>query len=189
MGMATLPRMKERSHDPRALDLRAFCADAAAVSGQTPLATLPRLAQGLAEPPGDLTARWSAQGQAKPVAGGESELWLALQAQASVVLECQRCLASYNQPLALARRFRFVRGEEEAERLDELSEDDDVLALPPRLDLIELLEDELILAIPLVPRHEGSCPEPLPLMANEPAQAEPPNPFAALAALRKGSGG
>ncbi len=180
--------MKERSHDPRALDLRAFCADAAVVSGQTALATLPRLAQGLAEPPGDLSVRWWAQGQTLPVAGGEPELWLTLQAQASVVLECQRCLSSYTQPLMLARRFRFVRGEEEAERLDELSEDD-VLVLPPRLDLIELLEDELILAIPLVPRHEGSCPVPLPLVADEPAEAEPPNPFAALAALRKGSGG
>lgn len=180
--------MKERSHDPRALDLRAFCADAATVSGQTPLAALPRLAQGLAEPPGDLAVRWSSQGQAKPVAGGQAELWLTLQAQASVVLECQRCLASYTQPLALARRFRFVPGEEEAERLDELSEDD-VLALPARLDLIELLEDELVLAIPLVPRHEGSCPAPLPLAVDEPAGAQPPNPFAALAALRKGGSG
>jgi uncharacterized protein len=36
-----------------------------------------------------------------------------------------------------------------------------VLALEPALDLKELVEDELLLALPLVPRHEV-CPEPLP---------------------------
>jgi len=54
------------------------------------------------------------------------------------------------------------------------------------------VEDELILELPLVPRHEGVCPEPLPFpgaadAAEEPA-VERPNPFAALAALRKPGG-
>jgi uncharacterized protein len=87
------------------------------------------------------------------------------------------------------RRFRFVRNEDEAARLDEESEDD-VLALPARLDLQALLEDELILALPIVPRH-ALCPEPLPLPAAEPLdeEAPAPNPFAALAALRRPPGG
>ena len=61
-----------------------------------------------------------------------------------------------------------------------------LLALPPTLDLIELLEDELLLALPLVPRHEA-CPEPLPMSAGEVSEGEAddePHPFAALAALR-----
>ena len=84
------------------------------------------------------------------------------------------------------RKFRFVRSEEEAERLDEMSEVD-VLVLSPKLDGLELLEDELILALPLVPRHEPVCPNPLPLPVDELELEEPaPNPFAALAALRGG---
>ena len=41
---------------------------------------------------------------------------------------------------------------------------------------------ELILALPLVPRHE-SCPQPLPVPAAEPEEPAP-NPFAALSRLR-----
>ena len=61
------------------------------------------------------------------------------------------------------------------------------------LDLVELIEDELILALPLVPRHEH-CPVTLPASAAdegaEDAAAEPaPSPFAALARLKgKGQG-
>ena len=88
----------------------------------------------------------------------------------------------------MQRRFLFVGSEAEAEQLDAES-DDDHLVLMPRLDLLLLVEDELILELPLVPRHEGVCPEPLPFpdvadAAEEPADARP-NPFAALAALRK----
>ena len=63
-------------------------------------------------------------------------------------------------PLHAERRIFFVDGEDAAAALDAESEDD-VLALTPALDLAELVEDELLLALPLVPRHE-QCPEPLP---------------------------
>ena len=120
--------------------------------------------------------------------GGEAEVWLHLTATTTVVLQCQRCLQGLDELLQVDRHFRFVRGEAEAARLDEES-DDDVLELPPRLDLHELVEDELILALPLVPRHPR-CPVPLPLPADTDVAEEPaPNPFAALAALRqRGSG-
>ena len=103
---------------------------------------------------------------------------------------CPFCEAhDYSSRLAwhrLAWRGYSLRGirprsAAEAAQLDEHSEDD-VLALPQRLDLHELLEDELILALPIVPRH-GVCPQALPLAAVPEAEAAP-NPFAALAALR-----
>jgi uncharacterized protein len=183
------PAGKARTVDPRALDVAALCRNGQALEGRWPLATMTRLADGLAGPPGDGDVAWQARGSTVPVAGGEAELWLALEAQAPVLLQCQRCLQPLAETLAVDRRVRFVRGEDEAARLDEES-DDDVLALPARLDLHALVEDELILALPLVPRHEV-CPEPLPLPKAEPAAdagdaAEAkPNPFAALAALRK----
>ena len=60
-----------------------------------------------------------------------------------------------------------------------------VLALTPALDLADLIEDELLLALPLVPRHDV-CPAPLPVPDNAdvPEEDEPVNPFAALAALK-----
>ena len=68
--------------------------------------------------------------------------------------------------------------ESEAEALDTDSEDD-VLALGPSFDLIELIEDELLLAWPLVPRHER-CAQPAHRAGAEPAAS----PFAALATLK-----
>jgi uncharacterized protein len=84
-------------------------------------------------------------------------------------------------PLQVDRRLFFVEGEDAAAALDTDSEDD-VLTLEPAIDLRALIEDELLLALPLVPRHEV-CPEPLPLQGEEAAPAAE-HPFAALAALK-----
>jgi hypothetical protein len=62
----------------------------------------------------------------------------------------------------------------------------------PRYPLRELVEDELLLAMPLVPMH-AQCPQPIPLAAGDrlgtaakaaPQQAPREHPFAALAALK-----
>jgi uncharacterized protein len=64
-----------------------------------------------------------------------------------------------------------------------------VLALSKNLDLRELIEDELLLALPLVPRHED-CPQPLRVgHAPDPEPDARPNPFAALGALKKPEAG
>lgn len=167
---------------PRVIDVKPFCRDGTTVEAATPLASLRRLAGSLQGVP-DTAVPWSAAGSVKPVTGGAPENWLHLQAHTAVPLQCQRCLQTYLQDLQVDRRFLFVANESLAERLDEELEDD-VLVMPARLDLAELLEDELILALPLVPRHEGNCPEPLPVPADTLAQDAPAKPFAALAALR-----
>ncbi len=180
-------------HSASALDVAAFCRDGAELKGQSALASMPRLVSGLSAVPADALADWQAQGALKGVMGGAAEMWLHLQGQTKVLLQCQRCLQDMSEPVTVDRRIRFVRSEAEAARLDEESEDD-VLALVPRLDLLGLLEDELILGLPLVPMH-ATCPEPLltlqPPVAGGPNDAksaapidETPHPFAALAALR-----
>ena len=172
------------SSNLRSLDITALCREAEAIEGRLALTDLSRLGESLfGASDADAEAAWSAHASQKQVAGGEPERWLHLAAQAEVTLQCQRCLQAVRRPLAVARRFRFVRSEQEATRLDEEIEDD-VLVLPPRLDLLELLEDELILALPIVARHDGACPQPLPLPAAVVEEAAP-NPFAKLAALRR----
>ncbi len=171
-----------RNLDPKAIDLSAFCRHGATLEGQQPLAAMRRLAEGLAaEPAAEESAAWQAQGRLQPVSGGQPQVWLHLQGRAEVTLQCQRCLQPLREALRVDREFRFVRDEDEAARLDEESEED-VLALPPRIDLLELLEDELILTLPIVPRHEV-CPNPLPVAPGA-EDEEAPHPFAALAALR-----
>jgi uncharacterized protein len=108
---------------------------------------------------------------------------LRLHAGTVLNLVCQRCLQPMAVPLELDSKLRFVADEAQAEALDEHSEED-VLALTAALDLHELVEDELILALPLVPRHDH-CPNAL-ATAAEPV-AEQAHPFAALAAWRGGA--
>lgn len=177
---------KPHGQDPLRLDVAMLAADAAHIEGRWPLATLPRLAEdefGAAAP---AEVAWAAQGERRAVTGGDAEIWLHLQAQTTVSRECQRCLQPVALPLAVATRLRFVRGEAEAAALDAESEDD-VLALVRWLDLRELVEDELLLALPVVPTHR-ECPVPLlvPPDAAPLAAEDTPHPFAALAALKRG---
>jgi uncharacterized protein len=69
---------------------------------------------------------------------------------------------------------------------DETSEED-VLALSRDFNLFELIEDEVLMSLPLVPRHEV-CPVAVKLAVVDPdfesALEDKPKPFAALAKLR-----
>jgi uncharacterized protein len=178
----------KRPHDALRLDVSAFIADGAPLVGAWPGASLQRLAE-LQAPPQDIALSdvpWQVRGERLAVTGSEAALWLALQARAPVWLTCQRCLQPFRLTLEIDRRIRFVHGEARAEALDAEIEDD-VLALSKALDLRELVEDELLLALPIVPRH-GVCPQPLPVPLGEaPAPDDVPvreNPFAALQRLK-----
>ncbi|MBN8486773.1 MAG: DUF177 domain-containing protein [Burkholderiales bacterium] len=178
---------KSRPHDPLKLDMAAFAAEHGEMAGDWPLASMQRLAESaVPEASTDALVHWQARGELRPLAGGAAEIWLQLKADVRLALCCQRCLAPVEETVALDRSLRFVPDEQQAAALDAELEDD-VLSLERVLDLRELVEDELLLALPLVPRH-AHCPQPLPLAeAQEPAD-ERPNPFAVLAGL-KGRGG
>jgi uncharacterized protein len=185
--------MKAPHFDPARLDVAAFARAGATLRGQSTLERFTRLAQSTVTPadgaPG--AAEWVLDGLGTERAGRAPEVRLHLVARCTVWLECQRCLQPMPQALAVDGLFRFVPSEDEAARLDEESEED-VLALPRALKLDELIEDELILALPIVPVH-GVCPVPI-AFSGEPVATDlseilpdasaPVHPFAALAALK-----
>lgn len=182
--------MATRELDPLHLDITRLAAEDGLLHGQWPGESLPRLldsqAGALHEPAA--AVGWRARGERRSVQGGATQTWLHLELNTSVTLTCQRCLQPLLVTLTVAPSIRFVAGDKQAEAEDAESEED-VLALTRSLDLRELAEDELLLALPLVPRH-ASCPAPLPQKPDE--VVEPPegesvlvNPFAALATLKK----
>lgn len=190
MPPRTLAAMKNFL-DPRRLDVEVFAKEAAQLAGDWPLASLERLADAvhpevrLAE--GDV-ARWSVRGESRPVRGGVPQIWLHLRATARLALVCQRCLGPVEAAVEVDRSFLFVADESAAAQLD-ADQEEDVLALARFLDLRELMEDELLLALPLVPRHEV-CSQPLPVPTDEPGEDdERRNPFAALAGLKRSGPG
>ena len=184
--------MSAREFDPHRLDVAAFAKEAGVLDGRWPLVQFGRV---LASEPSD-SARadegdvaWRAHGERIAMRGGEAQCRLHLQATTRVPLECQRCLKPVVVPVEIERDYLFVHGEDAAAQLDAES-DDDVLALTRSLDLQELIEDEILLALPIVPRHEV-CPEPLRVPDSiDPAPADaddaPAHPFAALAGLKRG---
>ena len=181
--------MKPRAFVPEKLDLAAFAHDGASLEGEWPASSLERLADSAApdSPAKDWpSVGWSLHAEVRRPRGGKAQTWLQVTAEAQVALTCQRCLKPVEEHLDIDRWIRFVDTEAEAAELDADS-DDDVLALPRHLDARELIEDELLLAMPLVPRHEV-CPEPLAHADDEaePEEEERPHPFAKLAALKRG---
>jgi uncharacterized protein len=171
---------KAHPRDPRRLDVAAAAAEDAVLAGEWPLATLERLADG---PAGDGRVAWSAHFEQRTSPGAARQCWLHLRAGTRVWRDCQRCLQPVAIELAVDRWLRFVADEATAAALDPDSEED-LLVLSRAFDLHALVEDELLLELPLVPKHER-CPDPLPA-AHDPAEAAAKdNPFAALAALKR----
>lgn len=182
--------MKPRVHDPRRLDVARAAAEGIVLSDELPLAGMHRLLdeEGVGAPAESGRVVWSARFELHPVRGAAPEPRVRLQAQARVWRRCQRCLQPVAVDLAIDRTLRFAADEATAAALDADSEED-VLAMDRRLDLPALVEDELLLALPLVPRHEV-CDQPLTSDASaaeaeaSPAGDEVAHPFAALARLK-----
>jgi uncharacterized protein len=179
----------QKSWNPRRLDARAFAEAGARLDGEIALCEFERLrAEWHPEATATALVHWSAQGALRPGPGGSPSVWMHLRATLDLAIACQRCLGPLVVPLAVDRWFRFVADEATAEAEDNDS-DEDVLALEPRPDLLSLIEDELLMEMPLVPMH-GVCPVPLSHLAADPAflAEDPhprPHPFAELSKLRK----
>jgi uncharacterized protein len=179
--------MRPRCFDPLHLDVEVFAKENCELQGEWPLTSLNRLSEAAhpdAAPAANAEVLWKARGESRAVRGGSRETWLHVDAETTLDLVCQRCLGPLPTRLHVQRAFLFAPDESTAAELDAESEDD-VLAMTRSLDLRGLVEDELLLALPLVPRHDV-CAEPLPLPEDDDEPIpERANPFAALSALKR----
>lgn len=172
----------------RRLDVRRFAEEGGALSGHEPVRKHERLMAETQGRGGASSVAWSASGEMRNPRHVHPEIWLHLRADAVLPLTCQRCLGPVDVPLAVDRAFRFVADEEMAAAQDEVAEED-VLALSRSFDLVELVEDELLMEMPLAPMHEV-CPEPVKLSVQDegfqeaPAQRE--SAFGILTRLKTG---
>ena len=169
------------------------------LKGQNSLQKYERLRQESCRLEADLTASesiiWQAEGEliesvSDNVGGSvkvKPQVWLHLSAQTHLPQTCQRCLGEVSTYLEFDRSYRFVADEATAEAEDDECEED-LLAISREFNLSELIEDELLMALPQVPMHDV-CPV-QPKMAAIDTEFEAlgvegkPNPFAALAALK-----
>lgn len=114
---------------------------------------------------------------------------LVLQVQARILLDCQRCLGPMELLIDRKTSFDLVRYESD---LGDESFDEDSLDEPEKLvgsrqfDVLGLIEDELILEVPYVPRHE-QCTDMTETESDDSEDEvveERPSPFAVLEQLK-----
>lgn len=147
--------------------------------GEIALADLTRLHEMLYSEPGDQDAGVSVRFEF--VRNEFGTVTLIGQLQASLELQCQRCLKPLTVGIEQAIELMIDAGVEEirGSSLDAIDSDEGYV------DILEVVEDELILALPLVALHEDSaCNEHWPVAdANDDAGSKD-NPFAVLRQLK-----
>lgn len=114
-------------------------------------------------------------------------LWLIFDVDGELIVPCQRCLDDMNIDVSNQYRLAILSHENQIEQIDdaeyvlvdEIGSDGTRKMLPIK----DLLEDELLLALPLSPRHD-ECDMPVEMVDADDADEVADNPFAALAALK-----
>lgn len=157
------------------IDSLDFARNGRKISGEVPVAEMPRLLDTLENPQGILSYT---------VHGGmdsRDDPLLNVSVAGHCQLRCQRCLNAMDYPVRLDVRLMLLS----QAGLDALGDDEDecdsILA-EAQLDVLNLLEEEVLLSLPIAPKHDdlGAC------QAadgnNTPREAK--HPFAVLAKLK-----
>lgn len=162
---------------PDRLDAWRLVAARRGVEGRLPLSALTRLADSLVDTDGEVA--YALDFGKEPALGLP---YAELRIQAGLPLTCQRSLQRFVFPVDIVQRLGLIREEAEEAALPEGYEP---LLMPEdgMLRAADLVEDELILAIPVVPVMPGTETVERDWPASE-AERESANPFAALSVLK-----
>ncbi len=158
-----------------------------ACSGVLSIGTMPRLQPQLAAGT-DGEVRYTLQGLTDAQRRHAARLTL----HATLSLPCTHCDKPAPFMLDAQRAYYFVRDERALEAIEVDDSEEEPLVGDKRFDLAQLIEDELILGLPIAPRHPACQDE---VEASEVAsglddgQAAPvQRPFSVLASLKSGRG-
>jgi uncharacterized protein len=127
-------------------------------SGFLTMADMPRLAKEVSSVnPGDGFA-WQMETHFENSPGSEPRQILDLALKGCLHLVCQRCLQDCAVNLDEKRRFVLVATESEADDYPLEAEEQEPLVASQHFNLLEAIEDEVLLSLPLIPKHpEGFC--------------------------------
>jgi uncharacterized protein len=142
------------------------------LAGEIDAANCERLAEILAASGTGAHIHFKLTGAAKQLRN--PSLHLSIDAQLPVT--CQRCLDEMQVQLNLD--FDYIICDELPIETDE-NDDTDWLEASPDMDVQALIEDELLLAMPIAPMHDHDCSQ------QSMQSGEKPNPFAVLKGLVK----
>jgi uncharacterized protein len=141
-------------------------------------ADFPVLAESLANDQGELRYTVTAR------LDGQRRKVLSCIIEGFVFLTCQSSLEAFRHEIAIADRLVLVDSESELPPIEEEQDHEDYIVADGPIDVLDLVEEAVLLALPMVPRKPG-------LEGAEvarPVAVPKPSPFEQLASLRKKPG-
>jgi len=159
------------------IDAFEFCRSNGSREGVTPVAEMTRLTQDCADTSG--TIAWSVVGSVSKLGHPQ----MRLSATGTVQLVCQRCLKPYAYEIDASTMLVLGKDDAQADEIEELLDDEtiDVIVGNKAMNVLDLVEDEALLALPHTPKHDV-CPDTTQLDA---LVTEKKSPFAGLKDLKK----
>jgi uncharacterized protein len=127
-------------------------------AGFLAITDMPRLTKEVASiNPGDGFA-WEIETHFEDSPGSQPLQILSLALNGCLHLVCQRCLQGCAIDLEEKRRFILVASEADADNYPLEDEEQEPLVASQHFNLLETIEDEVLLSLPLIPKHpEGFC--------------------------------
>jgi len=161
------------SFDETVIDSLEFARSGSLLRRDVGIGDFSRLADLLVSTDGSLNIRLEGRRDA------EGKSWLLLEVEGAPELRCQRCLGGMRHELRIVSRLQLVGPGEEWPDEDLADDSADAVEAEKELKVLSLVEEEVLLALPIAPRH-ASCEVPAAGTAGSEA-----SPFAVLAALKK----
>lgn len=167
---------------PESVDAWRMVSARRSFEGTLPIATMRRLCEALAGTDGEVNYELDFGRDSLGVS------YVDVRAQASLTLLCQRTLEPFVMPITLDTRLGLIRQERDEAGLPPDCEPL-LVAENGRLNPADVIEDELLLALPLVPVNpDSSLPDEVTgheLEEDSAGEGRSENPFAVLRELKK----
>jgi uncharacterized protein len=153
------------------------------------ISDLPRLAEEASVVQSGDGFDWQMRTHFEDSPGSEPRQILDIGLNGRLHLVCQRCLQDCAVNLAETRRFVLVASEVEADDYPMDDEEQEPLVASQHFNLLETIEDEILLSLPLIPKHPDGFCEPhassFGLDDADESSGKPENPFKALKNMKK----
>ncbi|MGO4376982.1 YceD family protein [Pseudoduganella sp. RAF53_2] len=158
------------------IDAFEFCRTNSTREGVTPVAEMTRLSKDCADTSGEIS--WKAEGGTSKQGYPQLRLTVA----GKVRLVCQRCMTPFEYEMDSSTLLMLGKDDEEADEIEAIIDDEsiDVIVGTRSMNLMDLIEDEALLALPQAPKHEV-CPDTSLL---DKAKSAKESPFATLKGLK-----
>jgi uncharacterized protein len=184
-----LPQV-QLSADPSALKRVDFCAPQSyRGAGFLGISDLPRVVDEASTVVTGDGFHWEVETYFENSPGSEPHQILELDLKGRLHLVCQRCLQDCAVDFDEKRRFVLVNSETEADDYPLEDEEQEPLVASQQFDLLGTIEDEVLLSIPLIPKHPEDFCEPHASVFGDEDVGEPlderENPFNILKNMKK----